>query len=133
MSPVSDPRDAKIAALLADRFDVLGHLGRGGFATVYRVQNRRLNRVEALKVLSADLEEPDFAERFRQEARLAASLDHAHIVKIFDFGQAEDICWFTMQLIDGPTLNRELKQRGVWSEVESAKLAADVLDALDYS
>jgi len=133
MSPVSDPRDAKIAALLADRFDVLGHLGRGGFATVYRVQNRRLNRVEALKVLSADLEEPDFAERFRQEARMAASLDHPHIIKIFDFGQAEDICWFTMQLVDGPTLNRELKQRGVWSEVESAKLAADVLDALDYS
>lgn len=133
MSPVSDPRDAKIAALLADRFDVLGHLGRGGFATVYRVQNRKLNRVEALKVLSADLEEPDFAERFRQEARLAASLDHPHIIKIFDFGQVEDICWFTMQLVDGPTLNRELKQRGVWSEVESAKLAADILDALDYS
>jgi serine/threonine protein kinase len=133
MSPTSDPRDARIAALLADRFDVLGHLGRGGFATVYRVQNRTLNRVEALKVLSADLEEPDFAERFRQEARLAASLDHPHIIKIFDFGQAEDIFWFTMQLVDGPTLNRELKQRGVWSEVESAKLAADVLDALDYS
>ena len=133
MSPISDPRDAKIAALLADRFDMLGHLGRGGFATVYRVQNRRLNRVEALKVLSADLEEPDFAERFRQEARLAASLDHPHIVKIFDFGQAEDLCWFTMQLVDGPTLNRELKQRGVWSESESSKLAADVLDALDYS
>ncbi len=128
-----DPRDAKIAALIADRYDLIGHLGRGGFATVYRVRNRRLNRVEALKVLSADLEEPDFADRFRQEARLAASLDHPHIIKIFDYGQAEDLCWFTMQLVEGPTLIRELKQKGPWSEQEAGTLAAAVLDALDYS
>ncbi len=112
---------------------MLGHLGRGGFATVYRVRNRRLGRVEALKVLSADSEEPDFAERFRQEARVAASLDHPGIIKIFDYGQAEDLCWFTMQFVDGPTLIRELKRKGPWSEAETASLAAGVADALDYS
>ena len=112
---------------------MLGHLGRGGFATVYRVRNRRLGRVEALKVLSADLEDPDFAERFRQEARVAASLDHPAIVKIFDFGQAEDLFWFTMQFVEGPTLIRELKRKGPWSEAETASLGAAVADALDYS
>ncbi|MEO8431444.1 MAG: protein kinase [Acidobacteriota bacterium] len=133
MTPSTDPRDAKIAALLEGSYELLGHLGRGGFATVYRVRNRRLNRVEALKVLSADLEEPDFAERFRQEARLAASLDHPHIVKIFDYGQGDDLCWFTMQLVDGPTLIRELKQKGPWNEADAASLAAAICDALDYS
>jgi eukaryotic-like serine/threonine-protein kinase len=112
---------------------MLGHLGRGGFATVYRVRNRRLGRVEALKVLSADLEDPDFAERFRQEARVAASLDHPAIVKIFDFGQAEDLFWFSMQFVEGPTLIRELKRKGPWSEAETASLGAAVADALDYS
>ncbi len=112
---------------------MVGHLGRGGFATVYRVRNRRLDRIEALKVLAADIEDPDFAERFRQEARLAASLDHPNIIKIFAYGQHEDLCWFTMQFVDGPTLIRELKQRGPWSEVETATLAAAVCDALDYS
>ena len=94
---------------------------------------RRLDRIEALKVLAADLEDPDFTERFRQEARLAASLDHPNIIKIFAFGQHEDLCWFTMQFVDGPTLIRELKQKGPWSEVETAVLAVAVCDALDYS
>jgi serine/threonine-protein kinase len=128
-----DPGEARIAALLDASYEMLGHLGRGGFATVYRVRNRRLGRVEALKVLSADSEEPDFAERFRQEARVAASLDHPGIVKIFDYGQAEDLCWFTMQFVDGPTLIRELKRKGPWSEAETASLSAAVADALDYS
>jgi serine/threonine protein kinase len=132
MTPV-DPREAKISALLDESYEMLGHLGRGGFATVYRVRNRRLDRVEALKVLSADLEDPDFAGRFRQEARVAASLDHPHIVKIFAFGQAGDLCWFTMQLVDGPTLTRELKQKGPWSEADTATLATGVCDALEYS
>src|SRR5947209_16290938 len=100
--PNRDPGEASVAALLDASYEMLGHLGRGGFATVYRVRNRRLGRVEALKVLSADLEDPDFAERFRQEARVAASLDHPAIVKIFDFGQVEDLFWFTMQFVDGP-------------------------------
>ncbi len=116
-----DPRESQVAALLTESYELLGHLGRGGFASVYRVRNRRLNRIEALKVLFADLEDPDFAERFRQEARVAASLDHPRIVKIFDYGQAGDLCWFTMQFVDGPTLIRELKQKGPWSEVENGR------------
>jgi serine/threonine-protein kinase len=128
-----DAREVRISALLAEEYEMVGHLGRGGFATVYRVRNRRLDRIEALKVLAADIEDPDFAERFRQEARLAASLDHPNIIKIFAYGQHEDLCWFTMQFVDGPTLIRELKQKGPWSEVETATLAAAVCDALDYS
>ncbi|MEO8190760.1 MAG: protein kinase [Acidobacteriota bacterium] len=133
MSSPSDSREARIEALLADSYEMVGHLGRGGFATVYRVRNRRLDRIEALKVLAADLEDPDFTERFRQEARLAASLDHPHIIKIFAYGQHEDLCWFTMQFVDGPTLIRELKQKGPWSEVETSALAVAVCDALEYS
>ncbi|MCA1581900.1 MAG: protein kinase [Acidobacteria bacterium] len=133
MSSPFDAREVRISALLAESYEMVGHLGRGGFATVYRVRNRRLDRIEALKVLAADIEDPDFAERFRQEARLAASLDHANIIKIFAYGQHEDLCWFTMQFVDGPTLIRELKQKGPWSEVETAALAAAVCDALDYS
>ena len=65
----------------------MGFLGHGGFASVYQVQNLRLHRVEALKVL---LERPgrrsQFAARFHQEARVAASLEHPNIMKVYDFG-----------------------------------------------
>jgi TonB family protein len=127
-------REARIAERLGDRYELLDLLGQGGFAAVYRVRNLRLHRIEALKVLAENLsEDSDFARRFEQEARVSAALDHPNIVKIYDYGTAEDFVWFSMQFIDGPSLGRELKRRGKIDEVEAARIAVGVLDALDYS
>lgn len=130
-----DPaRERRVAQLLAARFELVQFLGEGGFASVYQVVNRRLGRIEALKVLHpGHTDEADFARRFEQEARVAASLDHPNVVKIFDYGQAEELFWFTMQFVGGPTLNQELRQTRTFPPDVAVRIAVAVLDALDYS
>jgi serine/threonine-protein kinase len=131
----SESRAARIASLLAERYELLEQFGQGGFATVYRVKNLRLGRVEALKVLSQELtEDSDFALRFQQEARVSASLDHPNIVKIYDYGVIAGIAWFSMQFINGQSLGRELNAGLLRMDLsEAVRIAAYVLDALEYS
>jgi len=120
--------------LLADRFRIDRELGRGGFATVYAVWNLRLERAEALKVLSPGHQaDEDFSRRFMQEVRLAAGLEHPSIVKVYDFGETRGIYWYSMQLVTGRTLSGELRERGPLPERELARIAIPLLEALDYS
>src|SRR5512146_1418721 len=125
---------AGLQELLSGRYRIDGELGRGGFATVYRVWNVRLGRAEALKVLAPGHQaDEDFPRRFMQEVRLAASLEHPSIVKVYDFGEAPGIYWYSMQLVDGRTLSGRLRQEGAIPEAEAARIAVPLLDALAYS
>lgn len=127
-------REREIAAQLAGRYELVELVGRGGFAEVYRVVNVRLHRTEALKILSEKLtEEQDFARRFEQEARVAASLDHPNIVKIYDYGGLEGLFWFSMQFVDGPSLGRRMKAGSRVEPFTAARIGIRVLDALRYS
>ncbi len=129
-----DPTESRITRLLGDRYELIELLGKGGFAGVYRVRNLRLQRTEALKVLSETLtEDADFARRFEQEARVAAALDHPNIVKIYDYGAIEDFFWFSMQYIGGASVGRELKARGHFDDATTARIGIGILDALAYS
>jgi serine/threonine-protein kinase len=120
--------------LLEGRYRIDRELGRGGFATVYQVWNPRLERSEALKVLTPGREaDEDFPRRFTQEVRLAASLEHPSIVKVYDFGQTEGTYWYSMQLVDGMPLSRALRDQGPFRERAAARIAIPLLDALDYS
>jgi len=126
--------ESRIARLLGDRYEVVEMIGKGGFAGVYRVRNLRLQRTEALKVLSDMLtDDADFAKRFEQEARVAAALDHPNIVKIYDYGAIETFFWFSMQYIDGASVGRELKSRRRLEDTLAARIVVPVLDALSYS
>jgi len=119
---------------LGESYEFKSLLGRGGSASVYLVHNRRLDRPEALKVLSQQAMDGEFsAQRFVVEAKVVASLDHPNLVKVYDFGEATGILWCTMQYIDGPTLRQELKAAGCLGEVSVATLAVALLDALEYS
>ena len=72
------------------KYELHEQLGRGGFGTVYRAIDTSLNREVALKVLHPQLTtDPDFLERFRNEARLVAALDSPYIVTIFDLGEVD--------------------------------------------
>jgi eukaryotic-like serine/threonine-protein kinase len=81
------------------RYDVLGPLGQGGMGHVFRVQDRRLERTVALKVLRPHLTETD-ADRFRREIRALSRLNHPAIVSIYDLGQGDHV-YFAMELVEG--------------------------------
>jgi TonB family protein len=130
---VPEPTESRITRLLGDRYELIELLGKGGFAGVYRVRNLRLQRTEALKVLSEMLtEDPDFAKRFEQEARVVAALDHPNIVKIYDYGAIEGFFWFSMQFIDGLSVGRQLRSRERLEDAASVRIAIGILDALHY-
>ena len=133
VQPVDD-RGRAVERLLAGRYEFLGFLGHGGFASVYQVRSASLQRFEALKVLlETHVEGSEFARRFRQEARVAASLEHPSIVKIYDFGHVQGTLWYSMQFVEGPTLTGELTRRGTFDEETAARIVVPLLDALDYS
>ncbi|HQR46455.1 MAG TPA: serine/threonine-protein kinase, partial [Thermoanaerobaculia bacterium] len=133
MKPV-DERGRLVAELLGERYEVLGLLGKGGFATVYQVRNRNLERLEALKVLDESRSaESDDTKRFVQEARVVASLEHPAIIRIHDFGNAGGLLWYAMQFVDGPSLAQRLERHGRLHPEEAARIAVPLLDALDYA
>jgi serine/threonine-protein kinase len=122
-----------LAGLMASRYAFLSLLGAGGSGTVYEVRNLALDRREALKVLSDGVLDEGASERFAREARIAASLDHPGIVKIHSFGRESGIHWYSMSLVEGPTLE-DLVARG-W-RLEAAMLpsvAIPILEALAFS
>jgi serine/threonine-protein kinase len=127
--------EGRIAALidrLADRYEFRTLLGEGGAGTVFEVVNRALGRSEALKILTGSGLGDD-AARFAGEARIAASLDHPRIVKIYEFGEEAGALWYSMQLVEGPTLAALADGGRLLDGAEAARVAIPVLDALDYS
>jgi formylglycine-generating enzyme required for sulfatase activity/tRNA A-37 threonylcarbamoyl transferase component Bud32 len=117
-----------------DKYQILGELGRGGFATVYRARDKRMGREVALKVIDSRLaQEPAFIERFRQEALTAADLRHPNIVTVYDFGEAGGILFLAMALIgQGRTLRDLLSEVAPLPVEQTLPLLAQVAEALDY-
>jgi|GEM_PF-1188457 len=129
-TPLQPP--VRLTELLRDRFAFLSMLGRGGSGTVYEVRNLMLERLEALKVLTNFLSN-EMAWRFAKEAKISASLDHPGIVKVYDFGQLEGAYWYSMQLIEGPSLSTVIESGIRLNAEEMSSLAIPLLDALAYS
>jgi eukaryotic-like serine/threonine-protein kinase len=121
----------KPGEVIDDRYDVLGALGQGGMAHVFRAHDRRLERTVALKVLRPHLTETD-AERFRREIRALARLNHPGIVAIYDLGQGEHV-YFAMELVEGGPITDLGPIDGDPESVETLLAAAiTVAEALAY-
>ena len=118
---------------LEDRYEFLALLGQGGSGTVFEVNNRALQRQEALKIFTGLWQEPEVARRFSHEAMIAASLDHPNIVRIHAFGQDDEVLWYSMQLVEGPTLAAVLERGKLLDGAMLAGLAVPILDALAFS
>ncbi len=114
---------------------MLERLARGGMGVVYKARQVSLNRLVALKVITAgELAAPDFLNRFRAEAETVAKLDHPNIVPIFEIGEADGQPFFSMKLIEGPTLAQGLKELdSVQRERRSAKLVAKLARAVHFA
>src|SRR5438477_11053839 len=95
------------------KYEIIGQLGKGGMGIVYEARDQSLARPVALKLLSRSLaSDRDAAQRFHQEARLAARLHHPNAVAIFDVDMAEDTPYIVMELVRGVTAQEFLKQPG---------------------
>ena len=130
-----DPAPAidALRAALSDRYDVERELGRGGMATVYLARDLRHDRRVAIKVLAPDLAAAIGRDRFHREVRIAAGLQHPHILPVFDSGDAGSLTWYAMPYVEGESL-RDLLDRERTLPVERAiGVARQVADALDYA
>jgi YVTN family beta-propeller protein len=120
-----------IGAELGDyRLEAL--IGRGGMSAVYRAEDLRLGRRVALKVLAAELAQDErFRARFLAESRLAASIDHAGIVPIFEAGAVEGLLYIAMRYVEGGDLRALLRREGPLGPERAVGLVAQVANALD--
>jgi serine/threonine-protein kinase len=117
-----------------DAYTVERELGRGGMATVYAVRDAKHGRPVALKVLRPELAASLGAERFRREITLAASLQHPHIVSVYDSGETPSgALWFTMPLIEGESLRDRLRRQHQLPIDEAIRITREVALALDYA
>ena len=112
-------------------FRVDGILGESSMSIVYSATQVALNRTVALKILNPDLSsDPSFKERFRREGRLQATLDHPHIVPVYEAGEAAQGLYLAMRLVRGPTLKDMILAREL-DAGRSLRLLEQVADALD--
>lgn len=115
------------------QLEIQACLGRGGMGVVYRVRQKSLNRLAALKVLAPErVADPNFAQRFAREAQALASLNHPHIVTIYDFGQAGGFFYLLMEFVDGTNLRQVLRSRKL-APPEALSIVPSLCDALQYA
>jgi ABC-type transport system substrate-binding protein len=132
----------KIGTLLSARYDLVGEIGRGGMAEVFRARDRRLGREVAIKLISTFGLDEIAIERFQREALLVAGLDHPAIVPIYDYGRHEESgvpgelagrwLFFVMPVLPGLTLHQLIRDRGLGFE-DFLEVFARVAEALDHS
>ena len=117
-------------------------LGRGGMGVVYRARDEQLRRTVALKVLLGEGTDPRMIERFQREARAAAKLRHPGIVPVYEIGASEGRQYFTMEYVEGASLDRVLKAPGSHgfrrsgnglAAREAAELVRQAAEAVEYA
>ncbi|MGH7752586.1 MAG: serine/threonine-protein kinase, partial [Gemmatimonadales bacterium] len=132
--PVLPELDQQLRRDLSGQYQVGELLGRGGMSLVYLAHETELNRAVALKVLPLQLmHAPDASERFMREAKIAAALDHPHIVPIFRVGATGTFLWYTMKRIRGRSLGQIIEQRTRLPVDEVRTVVEQVGSALHYA
>src|SRR6476660_4763506 len=126
--PVQRLRDA-----LAREYSIDRELGRGGMATVYLAQDVKHDRVVALKVLHPELAASLGPDRFLREIKLAARLNHPHILPLFDSGDAEGMLYYVMPYVEGESLRERLDREQQLPVDEALHHTRAIASALDYA
>ncbi|MFE7763209.1 serine/threonine-protein kinase [Streptomyces sp. NPDC057438] len=107
-------------------------IGRGGMAVVYQALDLRLERTVALKLLAPELARNDtFRRRFTHESRVAAAIDHPHIVPVFEAGETDGVLYIAMRYVAGSDLRHLLDREGPLPVRAATRIATQVASALD--
>ena len=123
----------KVAKALENKYRISRELGRGGMATVYLAEDLRHGRDVAVKVLHPDLSSALGADRFLREIRLAARLNHPHILPLFDSGETEGFLYYVMPYVEGESLRDLMNREGRIPVDQACTIARSVAGALDYA
>ena len=130
------PPTAEELHQILPQYEIVKMLGRGGMGAVYMGRQTALDRPVAIKILSAQLEESDrgFTERFKNEAKAMARLNHPAIVKVFEFGEhASGLLYIVMEYVDGTDVARMIAKKGRLHTEHAMAITAHVCDALAYA
>lgn len=123
----------QVRAALAQFYSIDRELGRGGMATVFLAQDVKHDRIVALKVLHPDLAASMGPERFLREIKLAARLNHPHILPLFDSGAAEGFLYYVMPYVEGESLRERLDRQSQLPVDEALHIARSMAGGLDYA
>ncbi|MFI4859604.1 MAG: serine/threonine protein kinase [Phycisphaerales bacterium JB063] len=115
-------------------YQILSKLGAGAMATVYKARQLSLDRIVAIKVLpQKHSKDTNFIQRFYDEGKAAAKLNHPNIVGAYDVGQAGNFHYFVMEFVDGRTVYDDISKHGAYSEEDALKIAIQVTQALTHA
>ena len=138
-SPLVDARefadaqaDPLVGTTVAGRYEVLGRIGVGGMGTVYRANQKGLERAVALKILKEEVSwDPDTVTRFQREAKAMSLLVHPNTVRVFDFGQTTGgMLYLAMELLEGELLTQRLERIGSFEPEDACRVVQQILASL---
>ncbi len=122
----------RLAGALGSRYQVQEELGEGGMAVVFRARDLKHGRQVAVKVLRPEVASLIGPSRFLQEIRIAANLQHPHIVALHDSGEADGLLYYVMPYVEGPTLRQRITN-GPLKLTLAARLLREMAGALEYA
>jgi eukaryotic-like serine/threonine-protein kinase len=128
---VASPNRITRGTVVAGRYEILSHLGKGGMGMVYKAHDRVLDETVALKTLRADVaQEPEVARRFISETKLARLVRHQNVCAIHEYGEAEGLRYIAMEYIDGIDLRRVLRECGILPVREGFDITIEIARGL---
>ena len=123
-----------MSKLLVGRYELIGRIGEGGMAVVYKAKDRLLNRFVAVKILRPEFtKDAQFVDSFRKESQAAAGLQHPNIVSVYDVGHEGNIYFIVMELIDGMPLSEYIAQKAPMDYREVVRITKQVAQALSIA
>ena len=121
----------KEGVVLGKRYEILGRVGSGGMADVYKGKDHKLNRFVAIKVLKSDYRTDEvFIKKFLSEAQAAAGLMHPNVVNVYDVGQDRGLYYMVMELVEGITLKDYIEKKGRLSPKETVSISIQMVTGL---
>ena len=120
--------------VLNDRYEIIEKIGSGGMAEVYKAKDRVLRRNVAIKILKEEyVNDENIIKSFKQESMAVATLNHKNIVNIYDTGEDSNIYYIVMELVEGTTLDKMIKERKILEISEVVNISLQICEALEHA